>query len=128
MGDPARHNAPSSAMLFPMSKAPERIAIPDLEKKLAGKAKPVVIDVRKTAEIEESGAVPGALHIPIERVPELLSDIPKDRELAFYCGGGGRGSRAAQAASDAGYRSVSYFGLRDWKRSGLPTAKTAKKV
>ena len=110
-----------------MSKAPERITIPDLEKKLAGKSKPIVIDVRKTAEIEESGAVPGALHIPIERVPERVSELPKDKELAFYCGGGGRASRAAQSAWDAGYRTVSYFGLRDWKKRGLPTAKTAKK-
>ena len=110
-----------------MSNAPERIAIPDLEKKLSGKSKPIVIDVRKPAEIEESGAVPGALHIPIERVPERIAELPKDKELAFYCGGGGRASRAAQAAWDAGYRSVSYFGLRDWKRQGLSTAKTAKK-
>src|SRR4030095_379657 len=110
-----------------MSNAPERIAIPDLEKKLESKTKPVVIDVRKQAEIDESGAVPGALQIPVERGPERVSELPKDKELAFYCGGGGRASRAAQAAWDAGFRSVSYFGLRDWKKRGLPTSKTAKK-
>jgi rhodanese-related sulfurtransferase len=110
-----------------MSNAPERIAIEDLEKKLSGKSKPIIIDVRKTAEIEESGAIPGALHIPIEKVPERVSELPKGKELAFYCGGGGRASRAAQSAWDAGYRAVSFFGLRDWKKRGLPTAKTAKK-
>ena len=31
-----------------MANSPERIAIPDLEKKLAGKSKPVVVDVRKS--------------------------------------------------------------------------------
>jgi hydroxyacylglutathione hydrolase len=110
-----------------MSNAPERIAIPDLEKKLAGKSKPVVVDVRKTTEIAESGAVPGALHIPIEKLSERVSELPKDKELVFYCGGGGRASRAAQAAWHVGYRAVSFFGLRDWKKHGLPTAKTAKK-
>jgi rhodanese-related sulfurtransferase len=110
-----------------MSNTPERIAIPDLEKKLAGKSRPVVIDVRKPAEIAESGAVPGALHIPVEKVAERISELPRDRELAFYCGGGGRASRAAQAAWDAGRRAVSFFGLRDWKKRGLPTEKTAKK-
>jgi len=114
-------------LLVIMSNAPERIAIPDLEKKLEGKSKPVVIDVRKQAEIDESGAVPGALHIPVEKVGERVSELPKDKELAFYCGGGGRASRAAQSAWDAGFRSVSYFGLRDWKKRGLPTSKTAKK-
>ena len=63
-----------------MSNAPQRIAIPDLEAKLAGKSKPVVVDVRKPAEIEESGAVPGALHIPVERVSERVSELPKDKE------------------------------------------------
>jgi rhodanese-related sulfurtransferase len=109
-----------------MSNAPERIAIPALEKKLAGKARPIVVDVRKTAEIDESGAVPGALHIPVEKIAERVSELPKDKELVFYCGGGGRASRAAQAAWDAGYHSVSFFGLRDWKKHGLATAKTAK--
>jgi rhodanese-related sulfurtransferase len=111
-----------------MSNAPERIAIPDLEKKLAGKSKPVVVDVRKTAEIEESGAIPGAVHIPVEQVAERVSELPRDREIVFYCGGGGRASRAAQAAWNAGYHAVSFCGLRDWKKRGLRTAKTAKKM
>ena len=115
------------AMLFPMSNAPERIAIPDLEEEACRQVQTVVVDVRKTAEIDESGAVPGALHIPVEKVAERVSELPKDKELVFYCGGGGRASRAAQAAWDAGYRSVSFFGLRDWKKRGLPTSKTAKK-
>ena len=110
-----------------MSNAPERITIPDLEKKLAGKSRPIVVDVRKTAEIDESGAVYGVLHIPVEKVAERVAELPKDKELVFYCGGGGRASRAAQAAWDAGYRPVSFFGLRDWKKHGLATSKTAKK-
>jgi len=115
-------------MLFRMSNSPERIAIADLEKKLAGKSKPIVVDVRKPAEIAESGAIPGAIHIPVDSVGERVSELPRDKEIVFYCGGGGRASRAAQAAWDAGYRSVSFCGLRDWKKRGLPTAKAAKKI
>jgi len=111
-----------------MPNAPERIAIPDLEKKLAGKTKPFVVDVRKTAEIEDSGAIPGAVHIPVEKVAEHVGELPKDREIVFYCGGGGRASRAAQTAWDTGFRSVSFCGLRDWKKRGLPTVKAAKKL
>ena len=110
-----------------MPDAPERIAIPDLEKKLEAKSKPLVVDVRKTTEIAESGAIPGAVHIPVDQVSERAADLPKDREIVFYCGGGGRASRAAQAAWDAGLRTVSYCGLRDWRRRGLPTSKAAKK-
>jgi len=110
-----------------MPSTPERIAIPDLEEKLQSKSKPLVVDVRKTSEIEESGAIPGAVHIPVERLAERIEDLPKDREVVFYCGGGGRASRAAQTAWDAGLRNVAYCGLRDWRKRGLPTAKSAKK-
>lgn len=110
-----------------MPGSPGRIAIPDLEKKLEGKSKPFIVDVRKTSEIEESGAIPGAVHIPVEQVAKRAADLPQDREIVFYCGGGGRASRAAQAAWDAGLRTVSYCGLRDWRKRGLPTSKTAKK-
>jgi rhodanese-related sulfurtransferase len=107
--------------------APGRIAIPDLEAKLAAKDKPVVVDVRKTTEIAESGAIPGAIHIPVDSVSEQIGELPEDKEIVFYCGGGGRASRAAQAAWDAGYRKVAYCGLRDWKKRGLPTVKAARK-
>jgi rhodanese-related sulfurtransferase len=110
-----------------MSNAPERVSIEALEKKLAGSSKPLVIDVRKPAEIEESGAIPGAVHLPVDQVSGRASELPKGGDLVFYCGGGGRASRAAQAAWEAGYRSVSFCGLRDWKKRGLPTVKTAKK-
>jgi rhodanese-related sulfurtransferase len=110
-----------------MATSPERIAIPDLEKKLAGESKPLIVDVRKPAEIEDSGAIPGAVHIPVDRVAERAAELPRDREIVFYCGGGGRASRAAQAAWDAGYRSVSFCGMRDWKKRGLPTSKAAEK-
>jgi rhodanese-related sulfurtransferase len=110
-----------------MKTSPERIVIPDLEKKLASKSKPLIVDVRKTAEIDDSGAIPGAVHLPVDKVSERLADLPRDREIVFYCGGGGRASRAAQVAWDAGYHSVSYCGLRDWTKRGLETVKTAKK-
>jgi rhodanese-related sulfurtransferase len=114
------------------ANAPQRIAIPELEKKLAqpeARSRPVVVDVRKTAEIVESGAIPAAVHIPVDEIAGRIGELPKDREIVFYCGGGGRASRAAQAAWDAGYRAVSFCGLRDWKKRGLPTAalKSAKK-
>src|SRR5437868_793717 len=109
------------------STSPARIAIQDLEEKLSGESKPLVIDVRKQAEIDESGAIPGAVHLPVDEIAKRSSELPKDREIVFYCGGGGRASRAAQAAWDAGYRKVSFCGIRDWKKRGLPTSKTAEK-
>lgn len=108
------------------NNAPERIAIPDLEKKIETVSKLMIVDVRTPKEIQESGAVPNAVHVPVDQVNPHIDEFPKGSEVVFYCGGGGRASRAAQTLWNAGHRKVFYFGLRDWKRRKLPTAKTAK--
>ncbi len=108
------------------NKAPERIAIPDLQKKIETAKGLMIVDVRTLGEIQASGAVPDAVHVPVDQVDQHIDDFPKGGEIVFYCGGGGRASRAAQALWNAGHRKVFYFGLRDWKRRNLPTAKTAK--
>ena len=108
------------------NNAPERIAIPDLEKKIEAAGKLMIVDVRTPKEIQESGAVPNALHVPIDQVDQHIDKFPKGSEIAFYCGGGGRASRAAETLWNAGHRKVFYFGFRDWKRRNLPTAKSAK--
>jgi rhodanese-related sulfurtransferase len=106
--------------------APERIAIPDLQKKIETAKTLMIVDVRTPAEIQASGAVPNAVHIPVDQVDQHIGDFPKTGEVVFYCGGGGRASRAAQTLWDAGHRKVFYFGMRDWKKRNLPTAKTAQ--
>jgi len=57
--------------------------IPEVEKKLkAGKL--VLVDVRDAAEIKESGAIPGAIHIPMTEVEKRLGELPKGAEIVFY--------------------------------------------
>ena len=106
--------------------AAERIPIAELKKKLDSKKKPVVVDVRETREIKESGAIPGAIHIPINQLEKRMGDLPKDAEIVTYCGGGGRASRAAESLVQAGYKTVHFCGLRDWKKEGLPTTPATK--
>lgn len=100
----------------------QRIPIPELQKKLEEKKKVVVVDVREPREIAESGAIPGAVHIPIGQIEARMDELPKSAEIVCYCGGGGRGSRAAEALLNAGFKNVHFCGLRDWKKQGLPTA------
>ena len=46
-------------------KQPERIAIPDLKKKLDSGEKFLLVDVREDWELKQDGAIPGAIHIPM---------------------------------------------------------------
>ena len=101
--------------------AAERIPIAELKKKIDSGKGPIIVDVREKKEIKESGAIPGAKHIPINQLEKRLDELPKGAEIVTYCGGGGRGSRAAETLLKAGYKSVHFCGLRDWKKEGLPT-------
>jgi rhodanese-related sulfurtransferase len=66
------------------NKAAQRIPIPELNKKLASSKKPIVVDVREPKEVAESGSIPGALHIPMNKVEQRMSDFSKNAEIVFY--------------------------------------------
>ena len=61
----------------------ERIPIPELQKKLKT-GKLVLVDVRESSEIKESGAIPGAIHIPMAQVEKRMGELPKNAEIVFY--------------------------------------------
>ena len=66
------------------AKAPERIAVTDLKKKLDSGEKMLLIDVREDWELKADGAIPGAIHIPVAELDARMKDIPKDVQLVFY--------------------------------------------
>ena len=66
------------------AKAPERIAIGDLKKKLDSGEKLLLMDVREDWELKADGAIAGAIHIPVAELDARMKDIPKDVQLIFY--------------------------------------------
>jgi rhodanese-related sulfurtransferase len=61
----------------------ERILVPELQKKLKT-GKLVLVDVRENSEIKESGAIPGAIHIPMAQIEKRMGELPKNAEIVFY--------------------------------------------
>jgi len=66
------------------TKPPERIAVTNLKKKLDSGDKLLLIDVREDWELEQNGAIAGAIHIPMAELDARMKDIPKDAEIVFY--------------------------------------------
>ena len=62
----------------------ERIAVSELKSKLESGEEFLLIDVREDRELEEDGAIPGAIHIPVAELDKRMKDIPKDIRLVFY--------------------------------------------
>lgn len=82
----------------------------------------VVLDVRPEPEYA-GGHLPGALHIPLEELPDRLAELPRDREIVAYCRG-----QYCVLAHDA-VRLLNAHGLNarratdgvlEWRLAGLP--------
>lgn len=87
----------------------------------------LVVDVRDAAEVEKSGKVAGAVHIPRGMVefradpdtPYYDKNFTKDRPVILYCASGGRAALAGQALSEMGFEEVyNLGGFKDWAESG----------
>jgi len=92
-----------------------------LELVKAGEA--VVIDVRPLSEYE-AGHIEGAMSVPLDTLPERLSQLPKDLEIVAYC----RGPycifafEAVEALRRKGYNARRLEdGFPEWKAEQLPT-------
>ena len=59
----------------------------------------VLVDVRQPDEYQ-AGHIPGSLFIPLSKLIFRSSDLPKGKEMIFYCHSGGRSTAAASMVSE----------------------------
>ena len=102
----------------------ERMA-PERASELLQRTPAVGIDLRTPAEWA-ARRIGGTLHIPLNRLEERLDDVPRDRPLLVFCGGGYRSSIAASLLKRAGFTQVSEIagGTTAWENAGLPMERT----
>lgn len=100
---------------------------PDEARKLVAEQNALIVDVRDTPEIQASGKVEGALHVP-RGMLEFRADpespyhdksFGKDRTVILYCASGGRSALSGKTLKDLGYDKVYNLGaFKDWAESG----------
>jgi rhodanese-related sulfurtransferase len=87
----------------------------------------LVVDVRDDPEVQQSGKVAGAVHVPRELVasradansPDYDSSFAKDKPVILYCGAGGRAAAAGEVLKELGYGEVyNMGGFGDWVQHG----------
>ena len=81
----------------------------------------VILDVRNASEFR-AGHIPGALHIPLGRIPQAAASLPHDSRIVVHCQGGARSPIAVSVLGKMGFRDVANFagGFADYERRGLP--------
>ncbi len=102
----------------------ERLAAALAADRLAGPpagVTPLVIDVRTAGE-RRLKRIAGSVGIPLNRLPQQLPELPRDRALLVHCAGGYRSSVAVSLLQRAGFEQVSEIagGLAAWESAGLP--------
>lgn len=70
------------------------------------KAGAVLVDVRTPAEVEKGKASPAAINIPLQEIPQRLSEFPKDKDVLIYCRSGKRSMAASKFLVENGYTRV----------------------
>jgi hydroxyacylglutathione hydrolase len=103
----------------------ERLSAPHAAQLLSSGEPPVAVDVRTPREREQK-FIEGSLHIPLNHLSERAPELPKDRPLLVYCGGGYRSSIAASMLRRSGFADVSEIagGIAGWEAAKLPVQKS----
>ena len=77
-----------------------------------------LIDIRELNELEQTGRVKGAKHIPMANLEILLDtnsdvfkngQIDKDKEVVLFCSGGIRSESAVKFLTENGYKNISHI-------------------
>ena len=88
----------------------------------------LIIDIREREEINTSGMVKGAYHIPRGLLefqttlvnPNGLKGFSPETTIILYCASGGRAALAGKSLKDMGFDKVfNLGGLKDWIDKGL---------
>lgn len=115
------------ALLEAANAAVPRITVAEAQAKIAAGA--LVLDIRDAPEVEQSGKVEGALHVPRGMLefradpatPYHNKEFRADRPIVLYCASGGRAALAGKLLKDMGYAEVfNLGGFKDWAEAGAP--------
>ena len=86
----------------------------------------VVVDVRRDDEWV-TGHVTGALHIPVDDLPDQIDQLPQDKKLLFICAAGVRSGLACEIAASMGLDPENLYNIEDgtpkWIANRLPTSR-----
>lgn len=94
---------------------PEEVSPAELEELIERDPMLQLVDVRETWEAELA-ALPGAMLLPLGRLPELTDAIDPDRPVVVYCHHGIRSAQAAGYLLHAGFEDVRHLagGIDAW--------------
>ena len=90
---------------------------------LISRDKVSLLDVRRASELEEIGYLEGAYNVAHTVLMKRLSEVPKDKPVAVYCGSGARAKYASSFLKKCGYEPINVQGgIMAWMSAGYDVA------
>ncbi len=98
-----------------------QVPVDELQARLAEAGAPQVLDVRRGGEYR-AGHVPGARHLPLDKLEQQAGELDPSQPVAVICAGGYRSSAACSLLLRRGFAQVSNVvgGTSAWAAAGLP--------
>lgn len=83
-----------------------------------------IVDVRSAAEWSDKH-IDGVLNIPLNKLQERVSEVPKDKRLILHCLGGYRSMIAASILEENGFENLTDLvgGINAWTDAALPVVR-----
>ena len=94
------------------------ISVAELKARRDRGEKPLVVDVREGWELQLA-SIPDVVHVPMNELPERLSEFSRDAETIVMCHAGGRSLRVAHFLANQGFTNVANLsgGISAWSES-----------
>lgn len=104
---------------------PHTVLVQEVKDLFDSKVNFCLIDVRQDWEFELCH-IEGSLHLPLDQLPQRLTEIPTDTPLFTLCHHGIRSGHAAVFLKNNGFQDVSNIkgGIDAWAKEINPTLKT----
>lgn len=94
---------------------PKEMTPAEFVARAASEPAPLLLDVREEWELAIA-AVAGAMHMPMDEVPDRLGDLATDRDIVVMCRSGARSAQVARYLEQRGYDKVWNLagGILEW--------------
>ncbi|MEO8376333.1 MAG: rhodanese-like domain-containing protein [Candidatus Sumerlaeota bacterium] len=96
---------------------PQELAATEVLAMYQAPDRPAFLDVREPEELEASGMIPGAVHIPMHEIQGRTDELDPATPVIVYCASGMRSMDVGAFLLQQGFTSVSNLngGLNAWK-------------
>jgi rhodanese-related sulfurtransferase len=119
-----------AADLVAAAKADLENLDPDAVEAEVSSGQAVLVDLREAEELEATGRIPGAVHVPRGMLefradpssPYHQAPLDPSARVILHCASGGRSALAAATLKEMGYQNVAHLdgGVNAWKEAGKP--------